>query len=229
VRQFAYNLLLTINTAEADSRYIPPQEWLLASEIFALAESPYKMTREIALTLIRRHYQYLGGVQRLAWLMESPAREVRLFAVRLLWDQHRPVTVANDWQPQKGTWQAPQQRFESDQALQQFLRVVLYGLPPGRMERRATNVTEQMPERALPASESKRRLLGIVRDLALEQHDFAVLIIPVLVAFQHSQAKGEWQSVITTLMRIRQKHPDIDFDFPQGQILTHPIKTKLFA
>ena len=48
---------------------------------------PVKATREIALTLVRRHYERIGGARRLAWLMESPDREVRLFAVRLL---HRP-------------------------------------------------------------------------------------------------------------------------------------------
>jgi len=68
---------------------VPPLEWLLPNEIFALAESSEKTARELALALIRRHYDRLGGASRLAWLMESPDRDVRLFAVRLLWEKYR--------------------------------------------------------------------------------------------------------------------------------------------
>ena len=49
--------------------------------------------------LIRRHYVRLGGAARLGWLMESPDREVRLFAVRLLWERHRPRHLPPGWKP----------------------------------------------------------------------------------------------------------------------------------
>ncbi|MEZ5579768.1 MAG: hypothetical protein R3F40_10395 [Candidatus Competibacteraceae bacterium] len=65
-----------------------PVEWLLPERVFQLAESRHKITRETALTLIRRHQEQLGDPARLAWLMESPHREVGLFTVRLLWERH---------------------------------------------------------------------------------------------------------------------------------------------
>ena len=56
---------------------------------------------------------------------------------------------------------------------------------------------------------AKHRLIGVVRDMALEQVDFAAVVIPVLEAFSASQAKGEWQGCVAALARIRAAHPQL--------------------
>jgi hypothetical protein len=208
-RALAADALLGVGQPEADPRLVPPEAWLAPARVFALAESPVKATREIALTLVRRHYGRLGGARRLAWLMESPDREVRLFAVRLLWEKHRPRDLPESWRPPKPvTAGGPEawERFDSVEALRQFLRTVMFGLPPGRMERRELDT---LPDRPLPASVAKRRLLEVVRDMAVEDEAFAQVALPVLVEFSHSQAKGEWQGCVAALARIRRAHPSV--------------------
>jgi hypothetical protein len=208
-RALAAEALLHIGEPDADAKTVPPVAWLATAQVFALAESPIKATREVALTLIRRHYERLGGIERLGWLMESPDREVRLFAVRLLWEKHRPLPNAKAAGP-AGT---PHARFSSTEALQQFLRTVLLGLPPGRMERRES--TEgALPDRPLSASRAKRHLIDVVRDMAVEDASFAAVVVPVLEEMMHSRAKGEWQGCVAALARIRRAHPTLAVHLP---------------
>ena len=210
-----------------EGRPVAPVDWLIPARVFALAESSVKASREVASALIRRHYQRLGGAAKLAWLMESPDREVRLFAVRMLWEQHRPLTIPSSWAPSKGPGvgaraSAPEgaDRFETGEALRQFLRTVLFGLPPGRMERREP--IEGLPTRRMPASEAKRRLIEVVRDLALEDREFAGLAVAVLDEFMHSHARGEWQGCVAALARIRRAHPEVATGLPAAKLEAPP-------
>jgi hypothetical protein len=182
-----------------------PVPWLDGGRLFQLAESPHKPARETALTLIRRLYDQVGSAERLAWLMDSPDRDVRLFAVRLFWDRHRPKP---DFTPRKNI-NAPKgnERFHDVPAVRQFLRVVLFGLPPGRMPvRDPVAPGAPQPERPLAASVAKRRLIEVLRDVALDDADLARAIEPVLGEFTSSTAKGEWQASVQALTALRARH-----------------------
>ena len=104
-RQIGSEVLLEIGEVH-EGKPTAPVDWLVPSRVFALAESPVKSSREVASALIRRHYHRLGGAAKLAWLMESPDREVRLFAVRLLWEQHRPLTIPSSLEAEEGSGSA---------------------------------------------------------------------------------------------------------------------------
>jgi hypothetical protein len=198
----------------------PPADWLLADQVFMLAESTTKATREVGLTLIRRCYDQVGGAQRLAWLMESPDREVRLFAVRLLWEKHRPGAYV----PQKPGEPEPSpsaRRFDTSEALREFLRTVMFGLPPGRMERRE-HQGDELPDRPLSASVAKARLVAVVRDFAIEDRGFAELALPVLEAFACSEGKGERHGCIAALASIRHAHPGLTVALPAGSTPVRP-------
>lgn len=203
----------------------PPADWLLPDEVFMLAEASHKATREVGLTLIRRCYDQVGGAQRLAWLMESPDREVRLFAVRLLWEKHRPGAHVPAKKPGQAEAAPPpsaaERRFDTGEALREFLRTVMFGLPPGRMERRE-HAGDELPDRPLPASVAKARLVAVVRDFAVEDRGFAELALPVLEAFAHSEAKGERHGCIAALAGIRHAHPELAVALPAGST---PVKT----
>lgn len=207
--------------AEGPADDVPPAAWILPDEVFMLAESTVKATREVGLTLVRRCYDRVGGAQRLAWLMESPDREVRLFAVRLLWEKHRPhafVAPPPPGQPAPGAAdQAAARRFDTGQALREFLRTVMFGLPPGRMERREHH-GDELPDRALPASVAKARLVAVIRDFALEDRGFAELVVPVLEAFSRSEGKGERHGCVAALASIRRAHPGLPVELPAGTI-----------
>ena len=143
--------------------------------------------------------------------MDSPDRDVRLFAVRLFWDRHRPKPVPDGFVPRKpvGAY-VGRDRFDDLSALRQFLRTILYGLPPGRMPVRDP-VAEGAPEpdRALPASIAKRRLIEALRDAALDDEPLAVAILPVLTEFTSSTAKGEWQASVQAITALRARHGEL--------------------
>jgi hypothetical protein len=196
---------------EGDARRIPAA-WLDGRRLFQLAESPHKASREVALTLIRRMYDRVGGAERLAWLMDSTERDVRLFAVRLFWDRHRPKPWPADYvgraRSQVGAALGTE-RFADLAALRQFARVVLFGLPPGRVGERDPLIEgAPKPERALPASIAKRRLIEAMRDVALDDLEFAKAIMPVLGEFAESTAKGEWQASVQALTALRARHKE---------------------
>lgn len=208
-RAFAIEQLLRLGETSLEPTL--PAEWLLPERVFQLAESRHKVTRETALTLIRRHQERLGDPARLAWLMESPHREVGLFTVRLLWERQRRkfAPTAKVAEPQPG---APVEE------VRQFLRKTLFGLPPGRMERRELDAEQAAPERPWPASVGKRRLIEAIKTLALEDAAFAELATPVLTEFRHSRAKNEWQHCVAALVQIRRAHPAIRLDLPIGLV-----------
>ena len=185
--------------------------WLVeGARLFQLAESPHKAAREVALTLIRRLYERVGGAERLAWLMDSPERDVRLFAVRLFWDRHRPKPWPADHAPRRAAGAAiGTERFADLAALRQFARSVLFGLPPGRIgERDPVAPGAAKPVRALPASVAKRRLIEALRDVALDEIDLARAVAPVLTEFTGSTAKGEWQASLQALIALRARHAE---------------------
>ena len=133
-RALGGELLLGV-LVEGDGVRRVPAAWLDGPRLFRLAESPHKAAREAALTLIRRLYDQVGGAERLAWLMDSTERDVRLFAVRLFWDRHRPKPWPTDYKPRKNVGAAiGTERFADLPALRQFARVVLFGLPPCAMK-----------------------------------------------------------------------------------------------
>ncbi|MBJ6760653.1 hypothetical protein JGU66_07745 [Myxococcaceae bacterium JPH2] len=207
VRNLAYDALLRAGEAGADARCTLQPEELDAVKVFTLTESTKRSTREVAVELIRRHYARLGGAERLAWLMQSADREVGLFAVRLLWEKHRPMHLPEGWKPSGPKNALPDRtgsdRFANVEALRTFLRRMLFGLPPGR----AKEAREGEVQRRLSASVAKRRVIELVRDLGLEDEAFARVVAPVLSEFTGSIAKGEWQSCLASLVQLRAAHP----------------------
>ncbi len=214
-RALGGELLLGALVEGGDARRVPAA-WIDGPRLFRLAESSHKAAREVALTLIRRMYDSVGGAERLAWLMDSTERDVRLFAVRLFWERHRPKPWPSEFQPRKQVGAAiGTERFADLAALRQFARVVLFGLPPGRVGERevfksvAGSEGAPRPERALPASVAKRRLIEAMRDVALEDLELARAIAPVLGEFTESTAKGEWQASVQALTALRARHGEL--------------------
>ena len=100
-------------------------------------------------------------------------------------------------------------------------RTVMFGLPPGRMERREHH-GDELPDRPLSASVAKARLVAVIRDFAIEDREFAVLAVPVLEAFARSEGKGERHGCVAALAGIRRAHPGLPVDLPAGLI---PVRT----
>jgi hypothetical protein len=204
VRNICYDALTMIGDPNADPELSLSVDELVASEVFAMTESRRRSTRDVAMEVIRKHYGRIGGAERLGWLMQSADREVRMFAVRLLWERHRPRSFPKGWQPKSGHVDDAG-TFEDVQALRDLLRRLLFMVPPTRSAEQGN-----VRRRRIAASTVKRNVIEIVRDIAATERDFAVVVAPVLGEFANSVAKGEWHACLQALVQLRAVHPEIN-------------------
>jgi hypothetical protein len=207
VRSIAYDALLRAGDPAADPACTLAPAELDAARVFAMTESRIRSTRDTAMELIARHYTRLGGPEKLAWLMTSADRSVRVMAVRILWEKHRPRDLPPGWQP-KGKQVVPIEdagRFADVEALRDFLRTVLFGLPPGRQMEPAEGA-----RRHIAASVAKEHAIEVCRDLGEEDEAFARLVAPVLLEWSGSLARTEWQACLTALVHMQHAHPNLD-------------------
>lgn len=208
VRKIAYDALSQAGESYADPDFALLPEELDAAQIFSMTESRMRASRDIAIELIRKHYKRIGGAERLGWLMQSADREVRFFAVRLLWEKHRPRGVPAEWKPKPPAGSTKKARledagpFKDAEALRDLLKRLLFTIPPGR----SMEALEGARTKKLPAGVAKRNLVDIVRDLALEDAAFAQIVAPVLADHTGSKAKGEWHACLSALMTLRSRH-----------------------
>jgi hypothetical protein len=128
VRKVAYDALTQAGERHADPELALLPEELDAAQIFTMTESRKRSSRDVAMELIRKHYKRIGGAEKLGWLMQSADREVRMFAVRLLWEKHRPRGLPPQWKPGRGSIEDAG-AFEDAEALRALLRRLLYMVP----------------------------------------------------------------------------------------------------
>ncbi len=208
VRNLCLNALENAGSPTADLACTLQPEEIDPAQVFRLTESRVRQSREVAMDLIARHYQRLGGPERLAWLMESADRGVRTMAVRMLWERHRPSTLTEGWKP-KGPEKLPESagRFANVPVLQDFLRTLMFGLPPGRAPEGREG---DLPKRSTGAQEAKRRAIEAARDLAVQDEAFARAVSPLFLEFAGSIARGEWQACLSALATVKVAHPHLD-------------------
>ena len=202
VRNIAYDALMQAGDPDAPKDLALTVDELDPAQIFSMTESRKRSTRDVAMELIRKHYARIGGAERLGWLMQSADREVRLFAVRLLWEKHRPRSIPKTWHPAKGTIDLGDGEFADVRALRDLLRRLLFMIPPLR----SAEAVDKKRVRKLPASVAKLHVIEIVRDFGMTDAAFAALVAPVLGEFTGSMAKGEWSACLAALVAFRSAH-----------------------
>jgi hypothetical protein len=208
VRNLCINALENAGSPTADAACTFTVEEIDPAQVFRLTESRIRQSREVAMEMIARHYARLGGPERLGWLMESADRSVRTMAVRMLWERHRPSSLPEGWKP-KGPAKLPESagRFSNVQVLQDFLRTLLFGLPPGRA---AESREGEAMKRSASAQAAKRRAIEAARALAVEDEGFARAVSPLFLEFSGSIARGEWQACLAALATVKVAHPHLD-------------------
>jgi hypothetical protein len=228
VRRFVTEALLAGDEPEKRRFRIDP-ETLAADAVYRFCESSDPDTRKLGMQLIQRSPR-LQVPEELFRLTESPDRLVRAFVIRALWSVYRERGVTAEWKPPvppaptvgaaakkaaaqpesrgPGVPHRPEKPPASRQGLSDFLRRVLFEVPPGRPEASAVEAGETAHRlKPLPARKAKLELVEVMRDLALEEAEFAAGVLPLLEEFMTSRGQSERAACLVAVTRIRHTHP----------------------
>ncbi len=231
VRQFVSGALLA-DEAPEHKRYRIDPAVLMPSAVYSFCESPDEGTRLLGMELIRRSPR-LQLPEELFRLTESPDRKVRAFVIRALWSLYRDRGITADWKPsvppqptvgakqkpgeaeekakERGTGAParPEQLPASPGDLRAFLRRILFEIPATRLEKAGQVEGITVKLKPLPTRKAKLDLVEVMRDLALEEGDFARVVLPVLEEFMDSRGQSEQAACLVAVTRIRHKYPEL--------------------
>lgn len=109
-------------------------------------------------------------------------------------------------------------------SLQQFLRRILFEVAPGRLPREDgksstsnnNNANTQKSTRrlkALPTRQSKLNLIETLRDLAIDDIEFARYVLPLLLEFKGSRGKSEHAACLVSVTRIKATHSELASEY----------------
>ncbi len=105
----------------------------------------------------------------------------------------------------------------------EFLRRILFEIPPGRPEKSRDAVEDSDPNadpnapkpdkvvsvKPLPARRAKLDLVEVMRDMGLEDKAFGGGILPLLDEFMLSRGPSERAACLVAVTRIRHKFPEL--------------------
>ena len=245
VRRFVAKALLADDTPENRLFRLDPAR-LEPSAAYRFCESADDETRALGMELINR-LPKLRVPEELFRLTESPDRRVRAFVIRSLWAVYRDRGLTPDWKPpvppkpQVGAGaKKAAEKLESTRGdgvphrpegwpagkptLAQFLRRVLFEVPPGPPEPAkadpddTSDAAPSQPKKpadkvvarkVLPARRAKLDAVETMRDLALSDREFATGVLPLLDEFLRSRGKSEQAACLVAVTRIRHTHPEL--------------------
>jgi hypothetical protein len=253
VRRLVAKALLADDTPENRLFRLDPAK-LEPSAAYRFCESADDETRALGMELINR-LPRLRVPEELFRLTESPDRRVRAFVIRSLWAVYRDRGLTPDWRPPAppkptvgagarkaaekleasrgdGVPHRPETWPAGKPTLAQFLRRVLFEVPPGppeptKADADDTSDTPASPPqqrkpadgrvvagKVLPARRAKLDAVETMRDLALEDREFAAGVLPLLDEFLRSRGKSEQAACLVAVTRIRHAHPELKAGAP---------------
>jgi hypothetical protein len=180
-------------------------------ELFRLTESPDRLVRGFVVRALWALYRERGVTPD--WKPPLPPAPTIGAAAKKAAATPEPRGPGVPHRPEK----PPANR----QSLAEFLRRALFEIPPGRPESSPGAVATEgdkakaeAPRRLkpLPARKAKLSLVEVLRDLALEDADFAAGILPLLQEFMVSRGVSERAACLVAITRIRHKHPTLKPD-----------------
>jgi hypothetical protein len=228
VRRFVARALLADDAPE-HRRYRLNPESLAPAAVFRFCESADESTRALGMRLIDRSARFRQP-EELFRLTESPDRRVRAFVIRTLWSLYRDRGISEGWKPSvppattvgaaakkaaaaqadgrgPGPPARPEHRPAGPRDLWTFLRRTLFEIPPPRPEKREAEADGAAVRlKPLPARRAKLSHIETMRDLALDDADFARGVLPLLDEFMVSRGPSERAACLVAVTRIRHTH-----------------------
>ncbi len=232
VRQFEVKSLLADDSPEHQRYRIDPEK-LSPSAVFSFCESPDEDTRTLGMELIRRSPR-LQIPEELFRLTESPDRKVRGFVIKSLWSLYRDRGITPHWEPKPppdpGSLASKKKAAEVEKAkkvqgppkrpdhlpaelqdLYDFLRRILFEIPPSKLGGKKEEEEEGIKIRLkpLPARKAKLHLVDALRDIALVEKPLAQAILPIFEEFMVSWGKSEQAACLVAVTRVYHQYPDL--------------------
>ncbi|MBU1432861.1 BRCT domain-containing protein [Myxococcota bacterium] len=223
---------LTAKEAASTKRFRLDPAVLTPEAVYRFCESLDASTRALGMHLISLHPR-LSIPEELFRLTESPDRAMRAFVIAQLWTLYRDRGLTAGWRPDPPKLTEAEQRRVARKAkkgaaatevepqglsarpsappaqgadLRDLLRRGLFGLSSGRLPSARKGQARLKP---LADYKAKRALIEIVRDLAIEDAEFATLVIPLFSTFTRSLGANEAAACLVALTRLRRAHPDL--------------------
>ncbi len=220
------------------------REALSADGVYRFCDSLDRDTRQIGMALIDR-YEDLAKPRELFRLAESPDRQMRAFVIRTIWALYRRRGITEGWEPVDlevryphpktkkelegyeagcGARPRPEEWPAEEDALQRFLRRILFEISPSKLpkdevaanqaaresEEDAPQGAQQRRMRPVPARVAKRSMIEVMRDLGLEDRAFALRVAPLLSEFMGSRGKSERAACLVALTQLATTHTEAD-------------------
>ena len=234
VRQFVAQALLA-DEAPEHKRYRIDPATLSPTAVYSFCESPDETTRELGMKLIERHPR-LKLPEELFRLTESPDRKVRAFVIRELWALYHDRGITPDWKPHvppqttvgtaakkaadevatsrgEGPPHKPEKMPTTPAGMKDFFRRILFEIPPTRTDTGKKPGEGDSQEgitvrvKPLPSRKAKLHLIEVMRDLALEDAEFAAVVRPLFEEFMSTRGQSELAACLVAITRIRHAHP----------------------
>ncbi|VAW77645.1 hypothetical protein MNBD_GAMMA12-984 [hydrothermal vent metagenome] len=228
VRQFISNAIFAEDKPEHRFYRIDNSKFSVDS-VYRLCDSSIPEAYEAGMMLVQKndHHQI---PERLFQLTETQNRKVRAFAIKQLWILYRDRGLSLSWSPNssnseqqkhnKGSRQSvsrPQDKPAEQDSLRKVLRKCLFEIPKGRI---TSNTTPEitLPEeelsdiravRLLPTSKAKLSLIETIRDIAIDDFEFAEYISPLFEEFKQSIGQSEQAACLVASTRIHYAHPSL--------------------
>lgn len=227
VRKFVAESLTAKSTPQNRRWRLDPKTFS-AESVYQFCQSRDAETRAVGMNLIDQHPR-LREPDQLFALTESPDRNVRAFVIRTFWSLYRDRGVKQDWKPTQadesevgrseksqvesrfgeGAPAKPKQLPASHERMKFLLRRMLFEIPPGRPPAVRGEKIDELQVKPLATRRSKILLIETIRDAAIQDVEFAQVVLPVLSEFMQSQGMSEHAASLVAVTRIEHTHPEL--------------------
>ena len=235
VRQLITNAIFADNKPEHRFYRIDSSKFS-SKAVYRLCDSRVPEAYEAGMRLIRCNDK-LQIPEQLFRLTESQNRKVRAFSIRQLWVLYREKGLSSGWSPNstnaeqlnnhadsRSSVLRPKDAPSEQLSLRNLLRKSLFEIPKGRITSNNAPKVAHPDEnisadnsrkvRLIPTSKAKLALIETIRDIALEDSQFAEYIFPLFEEFKQSIGLSEQAACLVASTRIKHTYPSL-FDMQE--------------
>ena len=217
---------MTVEPTPQNRRWRLNPDDFAVEDVYRFCQSRNAEARTLGMKLLDAHPR-MREPEKLFALTESSDRNVRALVIRSFWSLYRDRGVTEPWHPAEpvkselrkkkkdpdaeprfgvGAPDRPEDRPAANDRMQFLLRRMLFEVPPGRPPMAKGPQVEELKIKPLPTRKAKMLLIETLRDMAIEDRDFAEVVFPILNEFMQSTGMSEHAACLVAVTRIEKAH-----------------------